>query len=206
MYRLSDIFSSIQGEGRHSGRPATFVRFASCNLKCPWCDTDNRERYVLRLDELLALVRKRKNKSVVVTGGEPSIQPDLVALVQALKNTGYWVAVETNGLARLERQELYDHVSVSPKPEYAARYMPDRMLVKADEVRIVAVSESIAPFCKKMRSLIQAADWYVSPLDEKGKMHYRRAFNLMTRLNADDPDMSPPWTLSVQLHKILGLK
>ena len=60
-----------------------------------------------------------------------------------------------------------------------------------------------------MRETIQATDYYISPLDEHGKMHYRRAFNLMLRLNESlsvKTAVWPPWSLSIQTHKVLGLK
>ena len=57
MYGLVEVFSSLQGEGRNMGRPCTFVRFAGCNLACPWCDTDTARRFTLSLDDLLSEVR-----------------------------------------------------------------------------------------------------------------------------------------------------
>ena len=205
-YHLNEIFSSIQGEGRHAGRPATFIRFASCNLACPWCDTSNKARMALRLDDILAKVTKYGNKSVIITGGEPTIQPGLELLLVALKNSGRWIALETNGLVKPPHADLFDYIATSPKADYAPRYIEKKMIDRADEVRIVATSEKIGAFCRRMRGKIAATDYYVSPLEKDGKMHYRRAFNLMTLLNNADPDLSPPWALSVQLHKILGVK
>ena len=61
-YRLRSIFSSIQGEGRHTGRPATFIRFAGCNLNCPWCDTRKHTKEMLTLVEIMAQVKRLKNR------------------------------------------------------------------------------------------------------------------------------------------------
>ena len=69
VYHLRSIFSSLQGEGRNSGRPATFVRFATCNLNCKWCDAHKSERLALTVTEVMKEVEKRNNRSVVITGG-----------------------------------------------------------------------------------------------------------------------------------------
>ena len=84
-YDLVEIFESLQGEGRNMGRPCVFVRFAGCNLACPWCDTDVAKRFSMSLDELLAEVLGFRAKSVVLTGGEPALVDGMPELVAALK-------------------------------------------------------------------------------------------------------------------------
>lgn len=205
-YRLNDIFSSLQGEGRNAGRPATFIRFATCNLACPWCDTRKDVRYNFTIPQILLKLRHRRNRSVVITGGEPTIQRGLPELVSVLKSEGYWVALETNGVLAPEDPSIFDYIAVSPKNESEGKYAENRMLRKADEVRIVATTSTIARFCQRMRDLIEAKDYYVSPLDKDGRMHYRRAIDLLLRVNRQSPNLMPPWCLSIQQHKILGLK
>ena len=212
-YRLRSIFSSIQGEGRHTGRPATFIRFAGCNLNCPWCDTRKHTKQVLTLSEIVKQVDKLKNRTVIVTGGEPTIVIGLRDMVEALKEQGYWLALETNGTRNIDEIKLFDYVAVSPKYFYRARYVEGQMVKEADEVRIVAeADEKMIGFCRQMREKIAAKDYFISPLEESGKIHYRRAFNLMLKLNAA-PKVGvkgeapwPPWSLSIQTHKVLGLK
>ena len=209
-YRLRSIFSSLQGEGRHTGRPATFIRFAGCNLNCPWCDTHKHTREMLTLSEIMARVRQLKNRTVIVTGGEPTIVIGLKEVLQALKKEGYWLALETNGTRDIPELALFDYIAVSPKYFYRARYAEDKMVRQADEVRIVAEDELMTGFCRQMRERIAATDYFISPLEEKGKIHYRRAFDLILKLNAapktggDAP--WPPWALSIQTHKVLGMK
>lgn len=209
-YRLRSVFSSIQGEGRHTGRPATFIRFAGCNLNCPWCDTRKHTREMLTLPEIMTKVKKLGNRSVIVTGGEPTIVIGLKDVLLALKKDGYWLALETNGTRNIPEIELFDYVSVSPKYFYQARYGSDTMVCKADEVRIVAENDTMIGFCRQMRERIEAKDYFISPLEEGGKIHYRRAFNLLLRLNAKPKTGGnapwPPWSLSIQTHKVLGLK
>ena len=209
-YRLRSIFSSIQGEGRHTGRPATFIRFAGCNLNCPWCDTRKHTKEMRTLAEIVSKVKKLNNRTVIVTGGEPTIVIGLREILEALKNDGYWLALETNGTRNIPEIGLFDYVAVSPKFFYRTRYADGTMVHKANEVRIVAEGESMAGFCRQMRERIEADDYYISPLEENGKIHYRRAFDLMLKLNAalktgGEPPW-PPWALSIQTHKVLGLK
>lgn len=222
-YSLVDIFSSLQGEGANAGTPATFIRLAGCNLACPWCDTDVNEKFKMSLEEIISRIAHYHNAFVVITGGEPSMHPGLAQLVKALHERGKRVALETNGVRAPACADDFDYIAVSPKSEYESRYIDTVMLRRADEVRIVATGEEIAPFCKKMRELISARRYYISPLEKDGKVHYRRAVNLLLRLNRNrisglaepkSPDggevrhrsIYPPWALSVQMHKILGIK
>ena len=208
-YRMREIFSTVQGEGRNTGLPATFIRFAGCNLSCPWCDTRRHTKELLSLSEIMAAVRKLKNRAVIVTGGEPTMVVGLGDVLSKLKEEGYWLALETNGLNAIPEIGMFDYVAVSPKYFYRSKYAGDSILQKADEVRIVAESSGMEEFCRKMRERIAATDYYISPLDEDGRMHYRRAFNLMLKLNAS-PSMKtapwPPWAISIQTHKVLGVK
>jgi organic radical activating enzyme len=206
---MREVFSTIQGEGRNTGLPATFIRFAGCNLNCPWCDTRRQVKEFLTLSEIMAKVRKFKNRAVIITGGEPTTVVGLQDLLLKLKDEGFWLALETNGLKAIPEIELFDYVAVSPKYFYRSKYIGDGILQKADEVRIVAESSGMEDFCRKMRDRISAADYYISPLDENGKMHYRRAFNLMMKLNdllSVKTAIWPPWSISIQTHKVLGLK
>lgn len=188
------------------GRPCVFIRFSSCNLSCPWCDTNRDERLAVSEDELLALVRNTGKKSVILTGGEPTIQTGFDQLVQMLKNDGYWVALETNGVVAPMYPERLDYIAVSPKPDYESCYRGNMTLRKADEVRIVAVNEKIAPFCRRMREQIEARDYYISPLFSDGRAHYRRALKVLHVLNHTAPVPFPPWSLSIQMHKVLGIR
>lgn len=192
MYELVEIFESLQGEGRNMGRPCVFVRFAGCNLKCPWCDTDVTKRFSASLDELLAELGQYKAKSVILTGGEPTMQKEMPELVAALKKAGYWIGVETNGTNDADWLGFVDYVACSPKRGASVR------LVEADEVRVVAEDDATADFCRKVRRQIAATDYYVSPCDHDGQIDFATAKSVLSQLAG--------WSLSVQLHKILGFR
>ena len=202
MYDLVEIFESLQGEGRNTGRPCVFVRFAGCNLKCPWCDTDVKKRFSASLDEIVKEVRGFKAKSVILTGGEPTLVKEMPELVAALKKAGCWIGVETNGTIAADWLGFVDYVACSPKVEFADLYCGDRNvatpLKSADEVRVVASSEKAVEFCKRIRGRIAATDYYVSPCDRGGKIDFATAKAVLSQLDG--------WSLSVQLHKLLGFR
>lgn len=193
-YDLVEVFESLQGEGRNTGRPCVFVRFAGCNLSCPWCDTDVKRRFSASLDDLVAEIGQYRPKSVVLTGGEPTLVDAMPELVAALKRRGYWIAVETNGTRDAEWLQFADYVACSPKAEF-----PESIaLARADEVRVVASSEHVAQFCREVQGRIAATDYYVSPCERDGEMDFATAKAVMSELDG--------WSLSVQLHKLLGFR
>lgn len=102
MYRINEVFLSVQGEGPAAGAPALFVRMAGCNLSCPFCDTNHDPSVGLEAEELLAKLYELHplggpRLPVVVTGGEPLLQFDQ-ELLEALQVDGYVVHVETNAM------------------------------------------------------------------------------------------------------------
>lgn len=193
-YDLVEIFESMQGEGRNTGRPCGFIRFAGCNLACPWCDTCVERRFSMSLDGLVAEARRFRSRSVVLTGGEPTAAAGMPELVAALKKEGFWIAVETNGTANAPWLAFVDYVACSPKAEFPGSLK----LAAADEVRVVASSEDVAGFCRDVRRRIAATDYYISPCDRSGTIDFATAKAVLGRLEG--------WSLSVQLHKILGFR
>ena len=194
MYPLVEIFESLQGEGRNTGRPVVFVRFAGCNLACPWCDTDVAKRFELSLEELVAEVRTHRAKSVILTGGEPTIQKGMDELVAALKAAGYWIGVETNGTDEPEWFKSVDYVACSPKAEF-----PETLrLTRANEVRIVASSSSVVDFARAVRARVAATDYYISPCAHGDDIDFATAKDVLSQLDG--------FSLSVQLHKLLGFR
>ena len=196
MFPIAEIFQSLQGEGRHTGRPCLFIRFAGCNLACPWCDTDHAPRLRLKAEALLARVAESGARSVILTGGEPLLQPGLGALARALRERGLWVAIETNATIEPdpETRAALSYVAASPKVGAPLA------LTRADEVRLVAAPEATQALCEAIRARLPAADYYISPCDDGRAPDYARALTLLGRLNAADP--TPPWRLSLQTHKL----
>jgi len=114
---ISELFYSIQGEGRLTGVPSVFIRAAGCNLRCRWCDTPETSwRPVgteMPLDDILFAVRSYPTRFVVVTGGEPMIAPEIGELTRRLRAAGCHITIETAGTVFVE--VCCDLASVSPK-------------------------------------------------------------------------------------------
>ena len=117
--RISEMFYSIQGEGKLIGVPSVFVRASGCNLRCVWCDTPyaswNPEGDEMTVDQIVAAVVEMGSaaKHVVLTGGEPMIMPEIAALTQSLHARGYHITIET--AATVFKDLPVDLASMSPK-------------------------------------------------------------------------------------------
>ena len=125
--KVSEIFSSIQGEGPHAGKPSVFLRTALCNLKCVWCDTkytwdwDNydysKEVHELPIEKVIEKIKEFEPKHLVITGGEPLIQQNDIASLLSKLGDDYFVEVETDCtiIPNSAMLEHVNHWNVSPK-------------------------------------------------------------------------------------------
>lgn len=115
--RIAELFYSLQGEGMLIGTPSVFVRTSGCNLRCVWCDTPytswTPEGEELSVEEIAAYVRAHSTGYVVVTGGEPMIAPEIVALTGRLRELGQHITIETAGTVCAP--VACDLMSISPK-------------------------------------------------------------------------------------------
>jgi len=115
--KIAEIFYSIQGEGVLAGVPSVFVRTSGCNLRCRWCDTPytswNPEGLDWSLERILDKVRADSKGYVVITGGEPMIQPEIELLTAQLLRMQQHITIETAGT--VFRNVECDLVSISPK-------------------------------------------------------------------------------------------
>ena len=113
-----EMFSSLQGEGVLAGVPSVFIRLGGCNLSCAWCDTPYASRQPegreMALPEVIAAMAQHAGRHVVITGGEPMLDPDTPALARALRAAGRHVTIETNATRPPAGIEA-DLASLSPK-------------------------------------------------------------------------------------------
>ena len=217
MYRVNEIFFTLQGEGAHSGIPAVFVRFSGCNLKCPWCDTEfseytqmSAQQIVQEMQDLYDTPNERR-KMCVLTGGEPSLQVDM-PLIEALHAAGFYICIETNGTRPLP--DGIDWITCSPKAESLDTPLGHAVqrlaLKKVNEVKVVFTG-TYDP--EVWRTKIEAEHWMLQPLRYNGEwllMSGIDDFEIDSNDNLDDTVRyilaHPFWRLSVQLHKIAGLR
>lgn len=115
--KISELFYSIQGEGKLAGVPSVFVRASGCNLRCTWCDTPyaswHPEGEEQSVDQIVARVNQFNAGHVVLTGGEPMIMPDIAELCDRLHATSYHITIET--AATVFKPVKLHLASLSPK-------------------------------------------------------------------------------------------
>lgn len=193
--RVNEIFYSLQGEGFHTGRAAVFVRLSGCNLTCSFCDTDHRSFVEMTEEEIVKAVAAFPASWVVVTGGEPALQLT-ASLVDGLHGVGKTVAVETNGTLPLP--DNVDWVTVSPKDVFVgAKGKP--VLTRADEVKVVFGEQ---PFPDHPDEGIIADHYFIQPCDTGDSQRNAR----ITARCIDYIKQHPQWRLSLQTHKIIGIR
>lgn len=200
-YRIVEIFESLQGEGYNTGMPAIFIRLGKCNLACSWCDTDYLKFEMMNLNDILGRLKNYIAPNIIITGGEPTIQPHLDILLAALKEKGYRLYVETNGLNAVSKQ--FDFIATSPKVCYAEKYQ-QKCIESADEVRIVTDGD-VVDFCQEIEQKIEAQYYYLSPCEQNGVMNIYETIRQIGILNSR-VNKKVHWQLSVQTHKWAGIE
>ena len=236
IYKVNEIFYSLQGEGANAGTPAVFVRFAGCNLRCPFCDTDFDSYTEMSADEIADEVGQYPADFVVLTGGEPSLQVD-ENLVAVLRSRDLVIAIETNGTHPLPYD--IDWVTLSPKEGSQI------VLTEADEVKVVYVGQDVEPYlnipadhhflqpCRKeeqacetqtpsrgsLRNKVQNENTLICGESDNPSFERLETFStsqsafIHTQQAIDNSEeviryilKHPEWSLSVQLHKLLGIR
>ena len=217
MYTVKELFPTLQGEGTHTGRAAVFCRFAGCNLWsgreedrataiCQFCDTDfvgsdgagggKFETAALLADAIEASWRSTlagpQQRYVVFTGGEPLLQLD-EELIAALHQKGFEVAIETNGTIKVPKG--VDWVCVSPKAG------SDLIVLQADELKLV-IPQNEHQALEKLMARFEGMDYrnrFLQPMDGQNlKSNTELAVSLCQK--------RPLWRLSLQSHKLIGIR
>jgi 7-carboxy-7-deazaguanine synthase len=206
-YAVKEVFFTLQGEGANAGRPAVFCRFAGCNLwngreedrgeaVCRFCDTDfvgTDGEGGGKFGDAATLAQAVASKwpgggtpLVVLTGGEPALQLD-EALIEALHEAGFEIALETNGTLPLPRG--IDWICVSPKSSAPL------VVTEGQELKLVFPQEDAPP--ERFEGLA-FTHFLLQPMDGLlKKEHTARAVAYCLA--------HPRWRLSLQTHKLLGI-
>jgi organic radical activating enzyme len=185
LYPITETFYSIQGEGYHAGTPAFFIRFAGCNLRCPWCDTNHAKRREAYAKDLAGEASTYPSTLVILTGGEPTLH-NLFPLVSALRAEGKYVAVETNGtLLTGGHIDLFDWLTVSPKPGW--KY--DLSALWGNEIKVV-LDDVLDPH--QFESCF-FKHWFIQPCSG----NFEPAIRFVKE--------NPRWRLSIQVQKLIGI-
>jgi 7-carboxy-7-deazaguanine synthase (Cx14CxxC type) len=209
MYTVKEIFYTLQGEGANAGRPAVFCRFSGCNLWtgresdrataiCDFCDTDfvgvgpDGGKFATAADLAEAVASRwpnddRAHRLVVCTGGEPLLQLDAAA-VNALHAVGFEIAVETNGTQ--PPVPGLDWICVSPKAR------ADLVLRRGNEIKLVYPQPGFDP--EQFESM-DFDEFFLQPMDGPELAANTRAALAYCLAH-------PRWRLSIQAHKLLGIR
>jgi 7-carboxy-7-deazaguanine synthase len=213
-YSVKEIFYTLQGEGLQAGRPAVFCRFAGCNLwsgreadrasaVCRFCDTNfvgtdgslggkyasapALAEQIAALWPVLCAQQSASNRLVVLTGGEPLLQVD-EALVQALHQAKFEVAVETNGT--IQAPPGIDWICMSPKAGAPV------VQTHGHELKLVFPQPGLLPPAVEewafQHFLLQPMDGPSRAENTAAALEYCKAH--------------PRWRLSVQMHKMVGIR
>ena len=217
MYTVKELFPTLQGEGAHTGRAAVFCRFTGCNLwsgreedrssaACQFCDTDfvgydgdGGGKFETAQDLADAIEQAwlstqagPQQRYVVFTGGEPLLQLDK-ELIDAIHHKGFELAIETNGTLKVPTG--VDWVCVSPKAG------ADLVVLQADEIKLV-IPQSGHQNLENLLARFEKMDYrhrYLQPMDGA-----QLAEN--TQLAIQLCQKRPLWRLSMQTHKIIGIR
>ncbi len=209
-YAVKEIFYTLQGEGANAGRPAVFCRFAGCNLwsgreedragaVCRFCDTDfvgtdgdggGKFRHAADLAGAIEAQwppRHRERRFVVLTGGEPLLQVD-VPLIDALHERGFRIAVESNGT--IEPPPGIDWLCISPKAGAP-------LVVRGgQELKLVFPQPKLDP---QQFEGLAFENFYLQPMDSPAARENTAGAVAYCQQH-------PQWTLSLQTHKLIGIR
>ena len=195
--RINEIFYSLQGEGRHAGRAAVFIRLSGCNLKCPFCDTDFSQYREMTIEEITDEVCNLSLDChfVVITGGEPTLQ-NCTHLIDELHKNGYAVAMESNGTNYAPFN--CDWLTISPKTLFVGTKAAEIKQKRCNELKVVfdCVNDP------EVYNNVRAEYFYLQPCDTGDMQKNKEIMNKCVEYIKKHPK----WKLSLQTQKILNVR
>ncbi len=196
MYKVNEIFCSLQGEGYNTGVASVFIRLSGCNLHCDFCDTRHEKGTMMSLPEIVEeVMRYPKAPLIVLTGGEPSLWIDEDFVMGLKQMTGKRIAIETNGTRPLPHG--IDWVTLSPKTDLGESGDLPVMLTRCDELKVVYLGQDLSQYDNITADHRYLQPCWVSDLDQR-----RRNMLDTVRAVMDNPQ----WRLSLQTHRILDIQ
>lgn len=201
--KITEIFFSLQGEGKNQGKPCMFIRLTGCNLRCHWCDTVYSQTggKEMSVDAVLEQVWRKNPAYVSVTGGEPLLQvQELVPLLVSLKKRGTTIDIETNGTIDFTCVQPYASVCMDVKCPSSGEESDLALLGiirPEDTVKFVVNDEEDCRFARKIiDSHTIRGEIFISPVHGT---HYGKIVQFIL-------DNNLPVRFQLQLHKLIGVK
>lgn len=192
MKKINEIFYSLQGEGRNAGKPAVFIRFSGCNLRCPFCDTQHETGKMISDEDIINEINKYPCDFIVLTGGEPSlfINQDFI---DKLHGEGKVIAMETNGTGKYLN---VDWLTISPKFEFTDN--AEDCQINCDELKVVFNGENNMSLYDRFI----AKEYYIQPCDTQDSSKNESILSKAVSFCLNNPK----WKLSLQTQKILHVR
>ncbi len=193
---VMEHFYTLQGEGYHQGRAAYFIRLGGCDVGCVWCDVkeswDASMHPLMKVDELVSLVKQTSTKLVVITGGEP-LMHNLDNLTGALQKAGFETNIETSGAHPMSGK--WNWICLSPKKfKFPLPGIPPL----ANELKVVIFNKSDFEWAEQYAALVPPhCKLYLQPEWDKAA--------IVTPLIIEYIKAHPQWELSLQIHKYINV-
>jgi len=218
-FKIVEIFDSIEGEGKRTGAPATFIRLAGCNLRCTYCDTQyaleavDDEYKTMQLDELLAYLKKRHYSRVTLTGGEPLSTAGVEVLIHRMLLQGNRVNIETNGSIDISfLLEYLQNMQYDPGKELFftmdyklpssgvtnSMHMPNFTKLRQWDVLkfVVGSDQDVSSMVEIVQTLTSKPQIYI------GAVHGKYDLKKLVTIILDIPELKDV-KLQLQMHKII---
>ena len=201
--RITEVFTSLQGEALTSGLPTTFIRLTGCPLRCNYCDSAYAFSggEMATLNDLVDTVKQSGTQYVCVTGGEPLAQPNCWPLLKALCDAGFFVSLETSGAMDISdvdrRTSIVLDLKTPGSGEDRRNLLSNLSLLELkDQVKVVITDEDdfrwLEMFCSLQPRVLNSGVIWISP--SFGQMSIKRLAELVIASHY-------PFRLQLQLHK-----